>query len=466
MVSQRLAGKLRVFGDSASGRIFAATILVAGLSTLVIAITLLKEILIAHCLGTSDALDAFYVAFLLPRFLISIITSSGNAAFIPTYLEVQRREGIEAARRLFSSFVVSSLVLLCLLSFALAIAQRWVFPVIAYGFAPNKLALTRLLFFILLVSTCLSGLNAVWRAVLNAHERFALTAIAPIASPVVIAVLLITSRPTSRVYALTFGSVLGTVGELVIAGYGLRGREIPLIPRWHGLNPALKRAFAQTWPATVGSLLMGSTVLVDQAMAASLGPGSVSALNYANKILSLVLAIGLASLSTAILPAFSQQTAGSDWSSMRAVLSTYRRGMLLVASVLTVLLVAFSRPIVGLILQGGAFSAEDADLVARVQMLLVVQLPFYATGILYVNAIQALKRNQVLMWGTLISVSLNATLNYLFMKVLGLPGIALSTSVVYAVSFFYLGFMLERVIKEREADMTSEAPVRIAMSVN
>lgn len=464
MVPQRLAGRLRVFGDSASGRIFTATVLVAGLSTFVKAATLLKEMLIARCLGTSDALDAFYIAFLLPSFLVSIIIGSGNAAFIPTYLEVQRREGIKAARHLFSSFVVLSLVLLCLLSFALAIAQRWILPAIAYGFVPYKLALTRLLFFILLASICLSGLNAVWRAVLNAHECFALTALAPIATPIIIAVLLIACRPASRIYALTFGSVLGTVGELAIAGYGLWNQEIPLLPRWHGLTPPLKRAFGQTWPATAGSLLMGSTVLVDQSMAASLGAGSVSALNYANKLLSLVLAIGLSSLSTAALPTFSRQSAGADWSSMRAVLSTYTRGVLLVTSVLTVVLVAFSRPIVGLFFQGGMFSAENADLVARVQMLLVLQLPFYATGILYVNAIQALKGNQILMWGAVISVTLNIILNYLFMKVVGLPGIALSTSVVYAVAFCYVRFMLKRLIREREAGSVSPFRVAIATS--
>jgi putative peptidoglycan lipid II flippase len=465
MVSRRLVRMTRAFGESASGRIFTATVLVAGFSTLVKAVTLVKEMLIARCLGTSDALDAFYMAFLLPNFLSSVIMVSGNAALIPAYIEVERRDGADEARRLFSSFVALSLVFLCILSVVLAVLQRWMLPVIGYGFGPAKLALTRLLFLILIASIWLSGLNALWRAALNAHECFALTAIAPIATPVIIAVLLITSRPASRVYALTFGLVLGTVGELAIAGYGLRVCNIPLLPRWHGLNSALRRAFAQTWPIMAGSLIMGSTALVDQSMAASLGPGGVSALNYANKLLSMLLAIGLTSLSIAVLPAFSKQTASSDWSGMRAVLSTYRRGILLVSSLLTVLLIAYSRPIVELFFQGGAFSRESADLVSRVQILLVLQLPFYATGILYVNAIQALKRNAILMWGTLISVSLNATLNYLFMKVLGLPGIALSTSVVYVAAFFYLGFMLERVIKEREADTESAAHVRVAISV-
>jgi putative peptidoglycan lipid II flippase len=438
--------------------------LVASLSTLVKAVSLLKEMLIAHCLGTSDALDAYYMAFLLPSFLIGVIASSGNAAFIPTYIEVQRREGADAARRLFSSFVVLIVGLLFFISLALAITQRWTLPLLAHGFEPSKLALTRVLFFILVASIWLSGLNTVWRAVLNAHGCFALTGIAPISTPFVIAVLLVASRPASRIYALTFGTILGTVAELAIAGYGLSRRGISLLPRWYGLSSALRRAFAQTWPASTGSILMGSTVLVDQSMAAMLGPGSVSALNYASKLLSMLLTVGLSSLGITLLPNFSQQSADSDWATMRAVLSTYTRGVLLVASLLTVLLIAFSRPIVGLFFQGGAFSQENANLVARVQTLLGLELPFYATAGLYVVAIQALKRNQILMWGTLISVTLNVILNYIFMKIIGLPGIALSTSVVYAVSFSYLGLMVRRLIREREVNPTRLSHVPIAMS--
>jgi peptidoglycan biosynthesis protein MviN/MurJ (putative lipid II flippase) len=55
------------------------------------------------------------------------------------------------------------------------------------------------------------------------------------------------------------------------------------------------------------------------------------------------------------------------------------------------------------------------------------------------------------MWGTIISIFVNILLNLLFMKILGLPGIALSTSGVYLVAFVYLRFMLMRTLREHEA---------------
>jgi putative peptidoglycan lipid II flippase len=205
---------------------------------------------------------------------------------------------------------------------------------------------------------------------------------------------------------------------------------------------------------------MGSTALVDQSMAAMLGSGSVAALNYANKVTPLVLSIGVSSLGTAVLPSFSRLSANRDWAGLRHVLNIYTKLIALVTVPLTVVLIFFSEPLIATFFQGGAFSAQDTHLVARVQSLLFLQLPFYAIGILYVNAITSMRRNQILMWGTTISISVNIVLNFFFMKILGLPGIALSTSGVYLVAFFYLRFMLMRTLRHE----ATEAKAACAMA--
>ena len=131
------------------------------------------------------------------------------------------------------------------------------------------------------------------------------------------------------------------------------------------------------------------------------------------------------------------------------------------------ILIIFSKPLVATFFQAGAFTAQDAHLVARVQSLLFLQLPFYAVGNLYVHAICSLRRNQILMWGTTIAISVNILLNLIFMKILGLPGIALSTSGVYLVNMFYVRFMLMRTLREREGvDPKTSCALASAASAN
>ena len=447
----RVAGKIRRMNDSVNGRIFTAAVIIAALASVVKVVSLAKEMLIARIFGAGDAIDAFYVAILLPSFLSSIIVNSFGSAFVPTYIQVRETEGDLAAQRLFSTVAALNLAALLGLTVFLAVTAQWLLPIIGSGFGPQKLALTRTLFFISLGLLLVTGFSMLWRAILNARECFALAALAPIMYPVIVLIAICASRGSGRIYALALGSVAGTLGELAIAGYGLRRRGISIIPRWYGLTGPVRQVLRQAAPVTAGAVLMGSTALVDQSMAAMLGSGSVAALNYANKLTPLLLSIGVSSLATAVLPSFSRLSANQDWAGLRRVLNTYTSLIALVAVPLTVVLIILSEPLIATFFQGGAFSIQDAHLVARVQSLLFLQLPFYAIGMLYVVAINSLRRNQILMWGTTISISVNVLLNFLFMRIFGLPGIALSTSCVYLVAFFYLRFMLMRTLREHEA---------------
>jgi len=446
-----LASRFESFNRSVNGRIFAAALTVAAMTAVVKAASLLKDIVVAHHFGAGDALDAFYIALLLPNFLTSAVGESFGASFIPVYIELRETDGREMAQRMLSSLTCCGLAAFVGVSVLLAIFSGRLLPLIGSGFDPAKLGLARVLLTPLLIWLGLCGINALWHAALNAHERFGVSAISPILTPLVIIAALAGFASRWGVYAVAVGSLVGGVADLIFCGIALRRAGISLLPRWYGLSPALLKVFGQFVPIVVGTLLMGSATVVDQTMAGMLSPGSVAALNYANKLLTVSIWVGVHSLSVAVFPSLSQLSAREDWPGMRHVLRTYARLILLVSLPLTFVLVRYAEPLVALIFQGGAFTAQDVRIVAHVQMLLCLQLPFFALGILYVRALSALKHSQVLMWGTVINVVLNAVLNVLFMRMIGLPGIALSTSFVYLISCGFLWFMLERVLSRHEA---------------
>lgn len=148
---------------------------------------------------------------------------------------------------------------------------------------------------------------------------------------------------------------------------------------------------------------------------------------------------------------------------MRRVLLSYTYLLALVTIPLTGLLIVLSKPLVSLFFQSGMFSAHDTEMVARVQTMFCLGIPFYSIAILYVRAISSLKRNHLIMWGTLISVSANVGLNILFMGIMGLPGIALSTSVVLTVSCVYLSIVLFRTLRQNEC-ASDAAPIPLQMA--
>jgi len=397
-----------------------------------------KEVVIAYRFGVSDALDAFLIAWVLPQFVIELIGGSLNGALIPTYIYVREHEGQVAAQRLFSGVMVVSIVLTLAGLVLLALLSSLILPLLASGFNPGKLALTQQLYFLLLPTLLFCGIATIWRAILNAGERFALGAISPVVTPFLIVCLLVGVTDWDGIFVLTIATVVGLALEAGLLGWELRKRGFALMPWWYGATPAIRQVLRQYIPQVSASFLMGSTTVVAQFVAATLGPGSVSVLAYSSKLTTLLLGIGSLAVSTALLPHFSRQVALGDSVGVRHTFKTYAGLILLVTVPVTVILMYYSEPIIRLLLQRGAFTEENTYLVSQVQMIYLLLVPFYVLSMLCVRLISSFKASHLLLWGTIINLILSIVLNYLFAQRFQVAGIALAICLMYLVSTVYL----------------------------
>ena len=337
---------------------------VGGFTVLVKLVAGVKELVVAYQFGTSDALDAFLIALLLPGLAIGLVSGSLNAALIPTYIQVRERGGHKAAATLVLKHHGIQCWLLIAVSVILALVAPSILPVLASGFSPEKLALTTSLYYVLLPCLVLTGLATTWSAILNAQDRFALAAAVPMATSVMPVLMLLVLAKHWGIYALAVGTVVGSLVEAGLLGWWLGRQGSSVFPRWHGITPEIRQVWTQYTPMLAGAFLMGSISLVGQSMAAMLGPGSVSALAYGSKITTLILGIGSVAVSTAVLPHFSRMVAREEWDGVRHTLITYARLIVLITLPLTVMLIYFSEPLVRVLFQRGAFTEADTQIVA------------------------------------------------------------------------------------------------------
>lgn len=425
-------------GRSVNRRIFSAAMTVGGMTLLVRLLSIGNTIVVARQFGAGDAMDAFLVAYILPNFAASLIAGSFSAAFMPTYIKVREREGAEAAQRLFSSTMTVTIALLLAFTVLLAAIGPFLLHLLGSSFGPSKLALTRDLFYLLLPTLIISGIAAVWTSVLNAGERFALAAFLPALPSIGSMILVIALAKHIGIYATAAGTLTGITTQAAMLGWSLKRHRVSL--RWERpvFDEHTREVARQYAPMIAGALIMGVSPLVDQAMAAMLGKGAVSQLSYGTRVVTIVTSVVTMGLGTAVLPYFSKMTALEDWAAIRHTLKTYIKLIALTTIPFTFLLVILSEPIVRLLYQRGAFTPADTVVVTRVQIMLLLQIPFYSLGILAVRLISALKANRLLMYGAVISVVVNAALNYIFMIRMGVAGIGLSTAFVYLISFAYL----------------------------
>ncbi|MBN8549657.1 MAG: murein biosynthesis integral membrane protein MurJ [Deltaproteobacteria bacterium] len=427
-----------------SRKILNAAALVAAATVLAKCVAMAKEVVVAAAFGTGDAMDAYVIAFTIPAYLINVASGSLNVALIPTYIEIRDRQGKESARNLLTSALLLNIGLLLALAGILSFCAPTIFSWITSDFSSEKVNLSLQLFAVLLPCVLISGISVTLEAVLNADERFFGAGLAPAVIPIAIMAVVLCAAPEWGAYSLAIGTLFGYAIELIMVLVLIRRAGIPFSLRWPGVHPALRTVLKQYLPAISGSSLMCSAIVIDQTMSASLGSGNVSALNYGNKLVAVLVGAVTVALGTAVLPFFSTLTAKKDWHTIRQTLRHYVLLILATTIPATILFVYLSEPIVQLLYQRGAFSQADTQLVSRIQAVLALQIPFHTLGILFVRLLSSMKLNYFMFLSNIVSVVLNISLNFLFMHYWGIVGIALSTVVVYFAAAAFMGIVVHR----------------------
>jgi putative peptidoglycan lipid II flippase len=436
-----------------TGLMLAAATRIASVTLLVKGAALAKDVAVAWNFGTRDSIDAFIIALAVASFVSVIIGGSLQTAFMPSYIRVRQHRGPAASQALLSSMAASSICLLALVAVIALAAAPWFLPVLAHGFDEAKLRLTFALLVMMMPAGMLTGIGFLWTGVLNASGRFVLPAMAPLITPLLTLGMLLVGSAWG-VFALAAAYVAGSFLEIALLGALVNGLGVGLAPRWQRSNPEVRLAWLQFLPMIGASCLMGGTNLVDQAMAASLGAGSVAALAYGYKVVAALLALA-AGVWTAALPFFSTLVARRDWEALQGILlrslGFIGAGTIPVAALLFV----GSRPVVEAVFQRGAFSVEDTQTVATVLSFYALQIPAYVGGIVVMRLISALGQNHVLTWLFGMNLLVDVVLNYLFMHWFGVAGIALSSACVYTTSFLIVFAVAWRLIGVRVKSETS-----------
>jgi len=409
-----------------------------------------KEIAVAGVYGRSDAMDAFLAAALVPGLLINLISESMNQALVPTLIRVREREGHEQAQKLLSSSMLWMCLLLGAVSVLMAATARGFFPLIASHFSAGKLDLSIRLFYGLLPVVLITGIATNCTAVLNTFDRFAWPALAPVLIPLAIVAAALTLGGRLGIWALVYATVGGSLlhaglvaGMMEKSGYRFR-------LRWHGRSEAALEVARQYGPVLLSAVVASGGLLVDQSMAAMLPAGSVSALVYGNRFVSVAIALLGGAVSTSVTPYFSRMIAQRDWEGCRHTVRTWVRLTAMVSVPLAALLIAGAHTIVRMAFEHGAFGPRDTQVVAAVMAMYSIQIPFFVASRVFYRFIVAMRRTDLALYCGMLNLILDIVLNLVLMRRMGVAGIALATSLWTVSTFLFLWYWTRRLLAETD----------------
>lgn len=410
-------------------------------------------------LGTGAVANAYTLSNTLPNQIYELFMGGILASiFIPLLVDRLTKYGEEDARRLANALLtlmvpVLSVVALLGVVFAapiVALTTDWR-PTANFSAEQARQAeeIAVLLFRVFALQILFYGLGALATGILNAHRRFFLPTFAPVLNNLIVIssfgvyALLVSGRPVAALYALAFGTTLGVaVMSLVLLPQALRLGYRPRFVRGH---PALLSAARLAGPMLV---FVAAAVGV-QIVANFFGTrfGGAEKLWYAFTIFQLPYGLFAVAIATALVPELSERFSREDTDGYRETLSFGLRTLAFIMVPASVGLVALAVPIVGLLYERGAFTAEDTRAVAALLAAYGLGLLGYAAYFVLVRSFysrQNTKAPAILNVGLL---ALYVALAYAFSETTGLTGVALAFSASYAALALGLLAAMRREIK-------------------
>ncbi|WP_028347827.1 murein biosynthesis integral membrane protein MurJ [Bradyrhizobium murdochi] len=342
-----------------------------------------RDSALAALLGAGAVADAFLAAFQLVNVVRRLLTEGGlNAALVPAWLRVREIDGAVAAAA-FAGRVLGTITFALIAATALlALAMPLVITVLAPGFAGREtlqLAVDNAR--LMLPYLAFAGPVTVMMALLNAQGRFALTAFSPllfnIALIAVMAVLLAVQPDATRA-AQIIAATVGIAGLLQLSVLVLRRGENVATPVASPLRVSFDKEIRGFLGKAVPGMMASSApqlLVVAGAIIASSSPSAVSWLYFANRLVELPLGIVGVAMGTVLIPELTRAVRAED---RAAVAHAESRGLELAVGLAlpaTLGLIVLAAPIVRLLFEHGAFTADDTKATARALMWLTLALP-------------------------------------------------------------------------------------------
>jgi putative peptidoglycan lipid II flippase len=292
----------------------------------------------------------------------------------------------------------------------------------------------------------ITGIATNCTAVLNTLDRFALPALAPAVNSLAVigGALLLGSR--WGIWAMVYAVLTGAAVHAAMVAWMMDAQGYRFRLRWYGMSEATREVAHQYGTVLLSGVVASGGLLVDQSMAAMLPSGSVSALAYANRFVSVVLTLVAGAVATAATPHFSRMIAHQGWAECRRTLRTWVRLTALVSTPIAAALVFGSHWLIRITLQHGVFGAKDTQIVTPVLAMYAIQIPFFVSSRVYYRFLVAMRRTDLILYCGMLNLALDIVLNLILMRWFGVAGIALATSLWTVSTFVFLWYWTWRVL--------------------
>lgn len=418
-----------------------------------------RDMAVTAVFGASALASAFVTAFTLPNLFRRLLGEGAlTAALVPTLQEETKRGGDEAAHRLVSEVTTWTLLasgVISVLAIGVLGAHAWWGPkLVAAGWEVETVGRWTLgarlgaVLFPYLVTVCLA---AVFSAALQIRGRFLEPALNPVWLNLSMMGLLgygvwrgAAGDPAGQMNWLCAGVLLGGAAQMLVPGWTLV--RLGWEPRWAPRRSAGVAQIARLMgPTLFGSAIYLVNTTISRLLGLSLDDAAATILNLSTRLMELPIGVFALAVATVVFPQIAKHAAEGR---LDLLAKDYRHGLrmiLLINVPAAAGLMVLAGPVTRVLFERGEFTAKDTVMMTPVLAVSAVALPLLGFVSLTLRAFYARKDTRTPVRAAWWSFLVNVAASLVFMRWLGVSGLALAGTVAVAVQAVYLQVKLAQV---------------------
>jgi len=356
---------LRIFSRE-SGSINQAALLLGSFAFFSQILGLFRDRALAHFIGPSPLLDAYYAAFRIPDFIfISIASLASVTVLIPFIVEKSRGENIsDEAKKFLNDIFAVFLTAIVGVSVIVFFLMPHLTSLVAPGFSLSMQSTVTNLSRIMILSPILLGLSNLFGIVTQFFRKFFIYALSPIFYNFGLIAGILFFYPIFGIYGLAFGVVFGALMHFMIQVFSSHSCGFTPTLEWKINLRDIKKTVLTSFPRTLGLSFNNIALLLIVSFASYLKSGSISVFNLSLNLQTVPLGIIGLSYAVAAFPTLTKSYASGQISEFKNHLQSATRAIIFWSLPVSFLFIVLRAQIVRVILGSGSFSWENTRLVA------------------------------------------------------------------------------------------------------
>lgn len=406
----------------------------------------IRESLIAAKFGSGAETDVFFVALTATSLFSALLTQALNTTMIPVLSEIGIKENkqgkINHTNNILNIIVIISLIIILLTWILTPLIIR----ILASGFTGEQFYLAISLTRIGLPVIIFAGILGVFRGYLQSEQKFFETGISEFPFNFVYIFFLIFLSEQFGIYGLMIASVLAVASQIVLQIPALKNTGFLYKRVLTIKDEYIKKMAMLVPPILVGVAINDINKIVDKSLASTLVEGSISALNYAQRLESLVVGIFVTTIITVLFPTLSQKANDVNSDSLKKIVKFAFNIILIITIPATVGLIVLATPIVKIAFERGVFDSNATIMTSGAFVFYSVGLVGTSLKLLMYKIFYSLQDTKTPMIDGFITVFANVVFNFLLISFMSHRGLAFATSISVTITSISLLRQLTRKI--------------------